>query len=771
MKLQYKIAFMIFGFGLLSLVTVTSLFYIYNRSHYINNLQMSLQYLARKEAAQVNVYLKERLVMAASLANTPVIINALEKNNPAPNAIAGKRQPSLPGHKKTGLEKKNPLVHSGDSKAREAADFLKKLVTGRSAAFREIYFTDRYGRVVAASENLPFLTFTGKYKWLSAEDKNKIFFETPGFDGSHGEYVARIALPIVKDSEIIGILRCTFDISKDLAGFTEGVWHGEKVELRIIKSGGGVVFEKGAPRLSEKTLPELAQSAKRGEAGVTLVEEGEVNHIMAYAPIPITSDSGEYSFRTSGEIWYVFLSLDLNESLSPLHKGFSHALLIALLTILLLGGGALAWARRLALPVKRMEKLTKRVAMGDLDLKMDTPSWNEMRLLAESFNAMVLNLQEKTISRDLLAKEVAERREREEKLVKEESNYRELWQQFQAILYAMTDSLVLLSPEREVIWSNKKGANASNQKCYNLWGASSEFCRECPPLRSFERGTPEESRITTDDGRMWDVRSFPIIGDHKEVCRVIEVASDVTEKVKLREEVMRAGQLASVGELAASVAHEINNPINGIINLAQLLVDENSADDKNSEIYNWIISEGNRIAVIVDELLSFARKRNGERKSLKISDIIINSLTLTRAQMEKEGITIKVNIQPHLPEVVANGGQLKQVLLNIINNARYALNEKYEGWHKSKVLEILTEKVNIKGTPFIRIIFHDKGTGIPADLQSKIVNPFFTTKPEGEGTGLGLSISYGIINDHGGRMVFDSVEGDFTRVSIELPLK
>jgi signal transduction histidine kinase len=122
-----------------------------------------------------------------------------------------------------------------------------------------------------------------------------------------------------------------------------------------------------------------------------------------------------------------------------------------------------------------------------------------------------------------------------------------------------------------------------------------------------------------------------------------------------------------------------------------------------------------------------------------------------------------------LPGIVAHSQQIQQVFLNIINNARYALNRKYPENNDDKILEILGEVTRSGDGGHVKITFHDRGTGIPVDKIDKIIDPFFTTKPRGVGTGLGLSISHGIISDHGGKLLIQSVEGQFTKVQILLP--
>jgi signal transduction histidine kinase len=245
--------------------------------------------------------------------------------------------------------------------------------------------------------------------------------------------------------------------------------------------------------------------------------------------------------------------------------------------------------------------------------------------------------------------------------------------------------------------------------------------------------------------------------------------SDITQQKKAEVRTMRTSHLISLGELAAGVAHEINNPINGIINYTQILLNKSIEGSKEYDIAKRVIKEGDRIADIVNSLLSFARDRKEEKQPVDIHEIMANALALTEIQLKKDGINIRIDIPDDLPVITAHPQQIQQVFLNIMSNSRYALNQKYPGEHKNKILEIIGKEVMIDNNPFIQTVFYDRGDGIPAGIKDKIMNPFFTTKPSGIGTGLGLSISLGIISDHGGRIMVDSVEGEFTKIIIEIP--
>jgi signal transduction histidine kinase len=267
------------------------------------------------------------------------------------------------------------------------------------------------------------------------------------------------------------------------------------------------------------------------------------------------------------------------------------------------------------------------------------------------------------------------------------------------------------------------------------------------------------------------MRSFPVRDEEGHVIRIIEHLQDMTETLRLQDEAARSAHLASLGELAAGVAHEINNPINGIINYAQLLGERLAASEREADMAGRIIREGERIATIVRNLLSFARKRPEEKAPVAICEVLLDAYVLAEAQLRRDGIEVVLDLPEHLPEIVAHGQQLQQVFLNLISNARYALNEKYPGRAPGKTLAISVGRFEYAGQPRLNMTFRDQGTGIPAGIRDKVLNPFFTTKPSGAGTGLGLSISHGILADHGGALRIESQPGAWTCVTVDLPLE
>ena len=367
--------------------------------------------------------------------------------------------------------------------------------------------------------------------------------------------------------------------------------------------------------------------------------------------------------------------------------------------------------------------------------------------------------------------------ERTAELSENEKKFRKLSQEFHTLLHAISDTLILLSPEMEVLWTNTENALELNEivpdavwrYCQALLHDHSASSEDCPVTRCFGTADKEIS-VVTSNGAVLDVRAFPI-KEADEVSSVLLLVSDITEKMAMQAEAMQAAHLASLGELAAGVAHEINNPITGIINYGQILINECSPESMEKDIGKRIVKEGERVGRIVKTLLSYARDGREEKKAARVPAILEESIILTQAQIRKEGIDLKIDFPSDLPEVDANFQQIQQVFINVINNARYALNEKYPGRHKDKRLKVNGEKVTFRDRAYVRIVFYDQGVGISSHDLSMLTKPFFSTKPFGKGTGLGLNITQRIISDHGGQLGFESTKGEFTRVIIDLPVR
>jgi len=311
--------------------------------------------------------------------------------------------------------------------------------------------------------------------------------------------------------------------------------------------------------------------------------------------------------------------------------------------------------------------------------------------------------------------------------------------------------------------------DCEGKTCYAVFRGKSSPCRPCLMREAIQSGKIQHVEYETMDGRCYE-QAYTRITDVDGQDKVIALLRDITEKKASLAAAMHAEQLAAVGELAAGVAHEINNPINGIINYAQIIGNKSEKGGMVNDIAERMIKESNRIARIVGGLLSLSRRRHEGKMIVSVKDIISDSLTLTAAQMRKDRISVKIELTENLPQIMAQAHEIEQVFINIISNARYALNLKYPGPNDDKLLEILSRLIEKDDRKYVRVTFLDQGTGIPANIIDKIRNPFFTTKTEGKRTGLGLSISHGIVENHEGQLIIDSIEGQYTRITVDLPV-
>ncbi|MCI0692852.1 PAS domain S-box protein [candidate division KSB1 bacterium] len=272
------------------------------------------------------------------------------------------------------------------------------------------------------------------------------------------------------------------------------------------------------------------------------------------------------------------------------------------------------------------------------------------------------------------------------------------------------------------------------------------------------------------------VNAAPLYDERVQLIGAIVALRDITAAVQseraremLQQKVQQTAKLASLGELAAGVAHEINNPMTGIINYAKILYDRAPKNEEKQLLLQGIMRESDRVTKIVHNLLTFARQQPQERSWAGLADILDSSLHLIEHQLRKDGITLILEVSPDLPPLNCRSQQIQQVFINLLSNAHHALNEKYPGPHENKLLKIAAREQQRNGHQLIHVEFYDAGIGMAPEILPKIFDPFFTTKRQAEGTGLGLSISYGIIKEHQGEIFVESELGDHTAFVIELP--
>lgn len=295
------------------------------------------------------------------------------------------------------------------------------------------------------------------------------------------------------------------------------------------------------------------------------------------------------------------------------------------------------------------------------------------------------------------------------------------------------------------------------QKCWELLHPDAEGAT-CPFEKALRHGQWVTREITLPDGRIWLVRAYPSFKDGV-LRRVIHTVRDVTQERQAQKLLEQTQRLVTLGQMAAGVAHEINNPLNAIVGMAELLLDS-LPDEANRSLAQTICEQALRIGRITRSLLTFARPCPQELVPIDLNQLVQEVIALVAYRLRSENISVQLQLRDPLPFIMGDPTQLQQVLLNLINNAYDAMAGQRGGR--------LTIQTDTDGTMVILVV-DDTGPGIPNGHLPHLFDPFFTTKPVGKGTGLGLAIAYGIITGHGGRIRAEN-RPEGARFIVELPI-
>jgi len=370
-----------------------------------------------------------------------------------------------------------------------------------------------------------------------------------------------------------------------------------------------------------------------------------------------------------------------------------------------------------------------------------------------------------TVSRDITGRKQAEQALQAEK------------NKLQSLINALEDDLSIQDKDYNIIYQNEQsrrssGGDCTGEKCYQAYEGKDEVDEDCPVKKAFKDGKSHtsERKWVKPSGEVifWEATANPIRDAGGNIVSCLEVARNITERKQaeerekeLQRELLLSSRLASIGELAAGVAHQINNPLTGVLGFSQRLL-RKSTDQETNQDLKKIHTEAERAAKVVQNLLTFARRRQPQKQYSDINEILESALELRAYELTTSNIEVITDLAPKLPEVMLDFYQIQEVFLNIILNAEQAMTEANVGGK----LTIKTEERR----GYIRTTFTDNGPGIPAEHLEKIFDPFFTTKAEKGGTGLGLSVCHGIISEHGGRIYARSKPGEGATFFVELPL-
>jgi PAS domain S-box-containing protein len=391
----------------------------------------------------------------------------------------------------------------------------------------------------------------------------------------------------------------------------------------------------------------------------------------------------------------------------------------------------------------------------------------------------------------------------------EERKLRERSEEMETILNGIQEFILVITPDMEIIECNEsfltkmryKREDVIGKKCFEVYHNIDNPCDagqiDCP-LKEVVRNKSLSRKIQTRmmlDGekRYYEVNIYPIWEKDGKIQKFIHISRDITQHKKEEEEITRRleqmvedrtrqvkethakllhqDKMSSLGKLSASVVHEINNPIAGILNLIlliQRIVEEDTLGaaeiNQFKQYLGMMETETRRTSRIVSNLLAFARQSKMEPKRVNLNRLIDQTLFLNSNLLKIDGVKVEKKLGADLPDLVGSEDQLQQVFMNLVSNASEAMEATGGG-----ILSI--ESQHLLSEDSLLINFKDTGAGIPQENISKLFEPFFTTKKMGKGVGLGLSVAYGIIQEHGGSIYVKSEVGQGTTFQVKLPLK
>ncbi len=360
-------------------------------------------------------------------------------------------------------------------------------------------------------------------------------------------------------------------------------------------------------------------------------------------------------------------------------------------------------------------------------------------------------------------KDITERKQAEEKIESAAEEWRTTFD-------SITDFISIHDRDNRIVRVNKAFADALKttpkkligKVCHQLMHGTKEPPANCPHRQTLKTGKPATIEVFEPNlGIYVQESASPIFDEKGEVAGSVHITKNITERKRMEEQLMLTDRLASIGELASGIAHELNNPLTSVIGFSQLLMEENIPDNLKEDL-GTIYSEAQRAASIVKNLLTFARKHAPMRQLSQINTIIEDVLRLRAYEHKVNNIEVDTRFATNLPEIMVDYFQMQQVFLNIIVNAESAM----LGANGRGKLVITTGRIN----NVIKVTIADDGPGIARENLRRVFDPFFTTKEVGKGTGLGLSICHGIVTGHGGRIYAESEISKGATFAVELPV-
>lgn len=790
---KIRVSFLVVVLAFTSITT--AVFYVVTKDSFRKSIYNNLSAVCASRSAHIETYLKMLENVVGELSKSVVLENLLH------------------------------VVDRPDFQQDDAfAIAMKRLKRTKEGAplVAEFLLLDARGMVVASSSPRSVGQDKSRADFFLAGQKG-VYFNDIYYSNDFSEPLMDVAEPFFdsRSDKLLGVIVARVKMNKLNSIVTEKTGLGDTGEIYIVNRAGYLVTPSRFKRvevLKQVVNTENVKNAhQEGRGEVESVVGQDAGSIyLNYRGVKVLGTHENILHMG----WTVVAEIEEREAFRPLARMRDLLLTILCIVPVVAWGLGLWIARRITGSLDQLQDGMEIVGHGNLSYKVGTKTDDEVGQLSRVFDDMVERLKSTMTSVDLLNNEIAEHKKTERALSESE-------QFLSGVFSSIQDGISVLDKDLRIVRVNAAMEKmfapfsfVAGRKCFEAYYGKNEPCLNCPAFKTLQTGKSERAIIpkvsSEEHVTGWlELFSFPLIDkDTGEIRGVVESIRDITERKRAEDELKKAyadlknmqGQLlqsdkmATVGQLAAGVAHEINNPtgfvmanldvLNGYVqNLKKML-------DKYGELERYFTTERNehaevlhaeldklkqdlgveeilidfsclikesldgmlRIQRIVADLRSFSHSDESHWEEADITELIQLALNIARNEIKYKAEVVKEYAA--VPKILCYPQQLSQVFLNLIVNAVQAITG------RGKIII----KTYVDGDMLV-VSIADTGCGMSESVRSRIFEPFFTTKPVGKGTGLGLSLAYNIISKHHGEISAASQPGEGTTFTIRLPLK
>ncbi len=531
---------------------------------------------------------------------------------------------------------------------------------------------------------------------------------------------------------------------------------------------GRIPFNLFSAGFVHQNYPKVAENVREKLSGVVdTTNIGGSNKIMAYAPIHYAH--GEYKH------YGIFGGITIGAEIAQFHQPalatsqlikreitsyLMQSWFVISLTVVFVIGVAFILSNSIVRPVLSLTEGTRKMISGDnvTQIKVEAKTSDEVGVLAESFNTMVEELNGRS---QRLQKTLRALRHSRREIIRERNFKNTVFDNIDIGLLTFDRECHLTSANGtacEVLQIDHPDKNSDWRKVLFQWPEVLNVLDSWLAQAELDPSKTHRTYVTPErNGRPLTYRMALCPLSFRQQSGWLLIIEDITERVNMRQQMARMDRLASLGRMSAGIAHEVRNPLTGVSLLLDELHDRLLGHETDQQLIRRALGEIERLEALVNEMLHFASLPEPQLAFGRIEKVIHDSLFLLNKQCQRQKVTLKENISALLPDILMDSDRLKQVMLNLCNNA---LDSMPDGG--SLTIEVGRDQNQII------ISVADTGCGISAQRLPLVFEPFFTSK--GQGTGLGLAISYNIISDHGGDINISSQQGEGTKVVISLPI-